>query len=325
MIRRIIEYIVRKIWIFGYLISKKRSYSLFKKFYNNNDILINQEEQCIIYMADGKRIHGGLSDRLWGIVSLFNYCSENDIQFKINFVFPFQLNDFLIPNKYDWTLKQSSDIVYNKKVAEPVFILNVMDDPQKKITNYCLKSSKKQIHVYTTMRYKKELFYESFHTLFKPVPLLQEHISEHLQQIGNNYVSITFRFQQLLGDFKERNFPVLSEKKQEDFMERCLSVIPSIKKTIPESQRILITSDSGRFLEKAIMYDYVYIVPGERSHPDYSSNTNNEEYLKSFIDMFLISNAQKIYFVHSTITYKSKFAETSAFIGNKPYEVIKID
>lgn len=58
--------------------------------------------KMLIYMADGKMRHGGISDRLRGAVSVYKLCKKMGLVFKINFVHPFELNDYLVPNMYDW-------------------------------------------------------------------------------------------------------------------------------------------------------------------------------------------------------------------------------
>jgi hypothetical protein len=305
-----------------YLISTIRSYFLEKKYYNNNNAYTGQEEDLLIYMADGKTIHGGLCDRLWGMVSLFNYCTDNNKHFKIHFVSPFMLENFLMPNEYDWTI-EPNNITYNKKYARPFVMLgsNVF---QNKFLLRWFKVNKKQLHIYTNSRYNRERFSDFFHVLFKPTPLLQEHISEHLKNIGDDFISITFRFQQLLGDFSDNNLLVLSEDEQEKFIKRCLSVIPSIKERHQEMKKILVTSDSGKFIERVQIFDYVYVISGERLHPDYNINNDGGGYLNVFLDLYLIANAQKVYFVRSAITYAAQFAKTAAAINNRPYEVVRI-
>ena len=52
--------------------------------------------KMLIYMADGKMRHGGISDRLRGAVSVYKLCKKMGLVFKINFVHPFELNDYLV-------------------------------------------------------------------------------------------------------------------------------------------------------------------------------------------------------------------------------------
>jgi hypothetical protein len=308
----------------GYLILRITSYLLLLKYYKKKDEPADPENKLVIYMADGKKRCGGLTDRLRGIVSLYNFCSDNNMKFKIYFEHPFMLEDYLIPNEYDWRI-ESNKMIYNKKYSEPVCIINCSMENQKKLINNIRNIHKRQLHVYTNMDYSQEYFSKYFNILFKPAPQVQELYTKHLLYIGNNYVSITYRFQQLLGDFYERLTSALSIEKQEILIKRCLSVISVVKKRHPDIQKILITSDSLKFLERAKIYDYVYIVPGKRIHTDYVVHKDEGNQLGTFLDFFLIANAQRVYFAYSEIMYAGKFAKIAAAVNDKPYDEIMID
>jgi len=314
---------IKSISIISYLIYKMTSFFLLLKYYNDKNIMFDQEEQLIIYMADGRKYHGGLTDRIRGIVSLYNFCFNNNIKFKIYFAHPFKLEEYLIPNKYNWII-ESNKMIYNKNISEPVCLINCDIINQTRLINNIKKKIKTQFHVYTNMEYNPENFSQYFHILFKPASKLQELYMEHLRDIGNNYISISFRFQQLLGDFFERKSSALPIEKQEMLIKRCLSVIPILKEQHTDVEKILITSDSVKFLEQTQSYDYVYIVPGRRIHTDFSVSNDGSGHLETFLDFFLIASAEKVYSAHSEIMYGGKFAKMAAAVNNKPYEEINI-
>lgn len=79
------------------------------------------DNKRVICIYDGKIRNGGLADRLRGIVSVYKVCKEVNIDLKINFVHPFKLTDFLIPNKVNWDIK-SDDMNYNTSVTELCYI-----------------------------------------------------------------------------------------------------------------------------------------------------------------------------------------------------------
>ena len=58
----------------------------------------------IVICFDGHIQHGGLADRLRGIVSVYSYCREHNIPFYINYTSPLELTNWLVPNEYDWVL-----------------------------------------------------------------------------------------------------------------------------------------------------------------------------------------------------------------------------
>ena len=57
-----------------------------KKYYINHDSK-NLQIPSIVIMIDGRFIHGGLSDRLRGIVSIYGYCKQKNIPFYINYTY----------------------------------------------------------------------------------------------------------------------------------------------------------------------------------------------------------------------------------------------
>ena len=52
--------------------------------------------KMIVFMADGRKSHGGLADRLRGIVSTYEYCLNHRVEFRIKFKSPKKIEDLLI-------------------------------------------------------------------------------------------------------------------------------------------------------------------------------------------------------------------------------------
>lgn len=297
-----------------------------KKYYNKKNRLLNVDKKTIIYMADGKMLHGGLSDRLCGLVSAYACSKDLGVDFKVFFESPYPLTDYLIPNKVDWVINEN-EISFNSGEAKASYIPYYWKNNkfQKKIARKRLKSTKKQVHVYSNMRYfTKAEFNTLFNELFQLTDPLKGKIKYNTQYLSDKYISITFRFQQLLGDFEEGNFPKLkTEEEKQELINKCISKIKEIKKENPQFDKILVTSDSKIFLECANQLDYVYIIPGDIVHMDFVEKKDLfEEHLKSFIDFFMLANATKIYLVHFQPLFNSSFPETSSFINN--VEFIKV-
>ncbi len=306
------------IWYLKRFIIDKLKVNKLKKYYSRNNKLLGLKTKTIIYMADGKMLHGGLSDRLCGIISTYDYCKKNGIDFKIHFNSPYNLTDYLLPNRYDWTIDESQ-ISFNLKESEPVYIpyYSKNYDFQKKIAEKRLKKSKKQIHVYTNMRYFEEInFSELFFELFQLSNILQKKIDDNMKLLPHDFISITLRFQQLLGDFDEGNFPKLkNDEEKKELITKCISKIENIKKENPNYSKILVTSDSKIFLESVKDLPYVYTIPGEVVHLDFNKDKSLfDAHLKSFVDLFVIANAKKIYLVNFNPLYQSTFPKTASFI-----------
>ncbi|WP_459189883.1 hypothetical protein ACGE0T_07365 [Parabacteroides sp. APC149_11_2_Y6] len=299
---------------------------LLLRFYSFNKIE-KAESTLYIVMIDGRFFHGGLSDRLKGIVSLYAYCKATKKNFRINFSSPFNLSQFLLSNEYDWTLRNNEFISTSFFSASPLIIINEYNGERL----FKLKT-KKQVHYYNNRDivdkvnqvYNQHYVWgDLFKELFKPVPELEELISFHIKKIGGPYISIVFRFQQLLGDFEEYNFPVLDEEKKEILIDKCLRSIEDVKKTY-SNYSILVTSDSISFLKRAKLLD-VYILPGKIVHIDVTKGEQANVYGKSFLDMFMLSNSKMIFSIGTSDMYPSEFPLYASKINNIPFKRILLE
>lgn len=68
------------------------------KYFRNNAPLI-------ISVFNGFERHGGLADRFRGIISAYKYAKEHKLTFAIYWAEPFVLQDYMVPNSYEPTLK----------------------------------------------------------------------------------------------------------------------------------------------------------------------------------------------------------------------------
>ena len=153
----------------------------FRKLYKSNEHTL--PARCYVYIADGLTAHGGLSDRLRGIISLYQYCKTRNIPFRINFFSPFKLDLFLKPNNYDWELK-ANEFVRNKNVGFRFFNSFSFLNERKEDYFSLLDSNKQQVHCYTNVTIDEEKFSSYFNELFKPSILLKEKITKCLMDIG---------------------------------------------------------------------------------------------------------------------------------------------
>ena len=303
---------------------KLHSFYLNGKKCENKKMTFDNSPQIVVSMIDGRLKHGGLSDRICGIVSAFQYCLMHNKEFKINFVYPYDLGMFLEPNEYDWRLN-SNELSYCKKNAIPMYIslfshnVNIM----RKYADSKLNKNIKQIHLYSNMHYFYfNEFGDLFNKLFKKTKMLDDAVNKCLINIGEKYVSITFRFQQLLGDFKESGFPSINSDKEKNILiERCCNIIKYVHEK--ENKRVVVTSDSNSFTKYVNdLFDYVYVVPGTVVHMDYVQGNEKIDvltHLKSFVDFFVLANAETIYLGNIAPLYGSSFSKTASMVYGKKY------
>lgn len=289
------------------------------------------DERIAVMMFDGKRKHGGLADRLRGIIFCYSICREEGIGFRLNFTFPFNLETYLQPNLYDWTLKPG-ELSFNITEARPVFtdtigISTVGISGQREAKwqrDYIRKrlndADIKQLHVYTPFVCTDEEFSLYFHELFRPSPLLENALKPYREMLGDNYISISTRFMELLGDFHEPKAKIrLTSREQDMLIDKCLKKVLEIHQKHP-GKRVLVTSDSMKFLTACSALPWVYVVEGEIAHSD-TADTDN--HLKTFLDFWLISEAKEVYQLKTDRMYAGNFSYKAANINQRPFHLIE--
>ena len=300
-----------------------------KQHYNQSSELFSNTK-TVVYVANGFCNHAGLCDRLKGITTLYGWCKENGVDFRAFHVHPFNLTDYLVPNLYDWRIDEQ-EICYNRKYTSVNHLMlnnlvrkqiesGEISSLEKMWFQRRIKTSKKQMHFYTNMYPENnQLFGTYFHELFKPSPRLVNVLNSHMQAIGDSFISISFRFVQLLGDFIDCDGDTLPEEEQEELIIRSIQVIKDIKKKNASIPKILITTDSVKFLERVKTLPYTYIVEGKIGHINFEHS--DDVNMKTFIDFLMISNAQKVYLAKAENMYKSDFARHAAMINGRPFEL----
>ncbi|MDE5935044.1 MAG: hypothetical protein K2G95_04655, partial [Muribaculaceae bacterium] len=149
------------------------------------------------------------------------------------------------------------------------------------------------------------------------------------RNIGGDYCAAVFRFQNLLGDFHEYRYKELAgEKEKEALVVKCLDAVSELKKRHGD-KALLVTSDSAAFLQRVSQIEGVHIIPGKLIHIDQVSgevdgDTGREVYMKSFLDFYMLSEAQKIYRIGTSYMYPSEFPVYAAKVNGIPFESIVI-
>ena len=281
--------------------------------------------KLVVFMIDGKTLHGGLSDRLRGLFSTYLYCKKKGYVFKVYWVYPFRLQDYLMPANIDWLINKD-DLCFNKKqVAFRYFnSYSFMSDDEKAYFK-ALNTKKKEEHIYSNITLREDLFKQFFHDLFVPAPRLQYAIDVCLREINSTYVSISFRFIGLLGDFNDRPdlYPALgSDEEKRIYVEKCLSAIEHLHNEFTEC-KILVTADSSLFLNEVKRIPYAYVIKGLVGHMDNIANDNYDLHAKTFLDMIMISMAERCFiYSYGRMYGATRFAKTAALIGGKHVEFL---
>lgn len=293
----------------------------------NSQHTYSQSKTVVLMVRNETTFCGGLSDRFRGIVSVYQECKRQGLDFKIHFETP-NLIDYLEPNEYDWYIKDE-DICYDTKRVYPCTILTYRSledkkepEVQRSILRWFLKKDYEQIHVYTNMRSGDGEYGKLFHELFKPCKELQEQIDNHVAKLGGEkqYDAMVFRFRQLLGDFKEGG-ETLPESEREEYIQRCMRLVAKEHESNPD-KKMLVTSDSITFLNRLAALPYVYVIPGEVVHIGFTYDAAKKTYMKSFVDYYVLSYAAQVTLVRDKLMYHSGFALRAAMLNGAMYNEV---
>ena len=305
----------------GYAESK-----LLRELYSlKSDDITNNE---IIYSLDSKWSNCGLADRIRGIVSCYALAKAQERDFVIDHEMPFRFETYfssIMSSGKDWSMS-SRRKSYSRWHAKPVVIMN--NSTGEKI---CSLPKRKQLHFYSNVdfvdvvnkHYKKDFTFRSLYSeLFSPSDLLLQSVDEHLKALGNHYISISFRFIGLLGDFQDIGKKSIDAATQESIIDKCIKCIAKLHENKSEYNKVLVTADSPRFLDIAMKLPYVYTIPGKISHIGVKSN--EEESLKTFVDFYMISQADEVFLGVAEKMYNSNFSRLAAYTTGKPFTVFNL-
>lgn len=321
-------------WNYFLFESKHGRKEVLKKYHYSveDSILIKEKAPIYIFMANGLSWHGGLCDRFKGIVTCYKWCKTHHHSFKICFNTPFLLEEYLTPNVCDWRINEAN-IIYNKHYSDVFYMMcdksinelikngSFFRLVEQHLDRQLSHTNKKQIHCYTNAQPESnEEFGCLFKELFKPSEKLKIELNHHLEEIGCPYISISFRFLQLLNDFKDTYGEKLSKEEGLLLIKKSVTAIEEVHKLNPQYEKILVTSDSSRFLSYALSLPYVYVVDGDVGHIEFEPS--NDANLKTFLDFFLIAQADKVYLGLSDKMYKSDFAYRASMLNGREFEII---
>ena len=307
----------------------KKKIKLIKIFFlysTNISLYTNNNKKEIIIIFDGNISHGGLVDRLKGIVSFYAIAKQTNARFKIYFTSPFNLECFLVPNQFNW-IADKNDLKWNPFKSKFLLLNDNFNFNWKKSIQ---KTKKNKIFVYANIDYLPTIFnekiedqwLESFWELFKISDFLNEKIK--LEILPQNYISIHTRFTSLLGDFKDTaNKKVSNDRKNQIFdqIKRAIKIIENQNSNIP----VIVFSDSIIFLDFIKSNTNYIVLAGKPNHIDINNDKTIDSNMKTFLDFFILSKSEAIYLVRTNDMYNSAFSKYAAIAGNTKFNSIVLD
>src|SRR5690606_7966956 len=286
------------------------------------------KKPMLISMVDDRRQGKGLTDRFKGIISVYALAKAVGVPYRCIYNHPFNLDDFLEPNEYNWLPKADE---LSETVSGVRFKLLRKQHTIRRLLK--ILPLKRQVRVYANLDYLDEInrkynkqyqWGELFNELFKPTKVLEDRLQKQLDNIDSaRLIACVFRFQILLGDFKEYHFKPLPEADRQELLTKNICALKRISEQ--SEVPVLVTSDSSTFIDAVKDLKNIYTIPGKVVHIDNVADAESEVYLKSFVDFLMLSRAQHIYSLGTEIMYKTDFPKYAAKVNDVPFERILID
>ena len=288
-----------------------------------------KSESRNIFMVDGRTGHGGMFDRLKGIISVYAISKAQQKDFRIHFIYPFELEKYLEPKEYDWRI-DANDINYHYPSTRPLFLYGECYAPRR-----LFKQRNHESHFYFGYNILDEInarygtryeWGQLYRELFRPTQYLQQYIDQYQKEIGDDYVVFHARFLNLLGDKVETSInPELPEAERVLFMQKLRDKMLELKGQLTGNPRIMLASDSMTFINY-MQHEVpdIYVVPGTVKHIDTAGNTDDSENIKMFLDYHLIAHASKVYNLVAPGMWPSAFPEYAAKIGKTEFDRIHV-
>ena len=294
-----------------------RRYSLFGKKGAGN---------AIIACVDGTSFHGGLADRWKGIVPLYALAKATCRDFRIRYTFPFDLTEFQIPASYDWRLSEgewsnrTSHVCLKRVIGEPSFLRMVRLPQAKQIHCYANRDWLDEINTHYHTAYTWGNLFEE---LFQPTEHVRNALASYQALLPESYIAVAFRLQNLFGDFTEYAYQPTNTARQKEIIRLCRSYLEQLY--AEKKKPILVTSDSKLFSQEMADLPFVICSKGQAAHADTTQDAPCEQYRKSFVDFYLLANAEEVYCAGTKEMYPSEFPQYAAKVHNRPFTRVRVD
>lgn len=273
--------------------------------------------------------HPGLADRLKAIIDCYNVAKMNGYRFRIVFKSPYPLEDYLQPAACDWRA-DFSDLHYSlggTRFFNEMFFLS--EEAWKGRT---VLARDKEYHCYSYVGNRQpKVFPESgyawsdlYQELFRP-SLRLLHAINACGYAERSYVAVHLRFVNALENFEAVTCwdnALQTEQEKLNLIARCKQGLMRIK-AANGGCRVLVFSDSKRFLDSLDDIPVEVLSHDNIGHMSYGAN--DDATLKTFVDLYMIARAKKVYRIDAPELYAwSGFAVTGAMMGGAEFVTVKV-
>lgn len=307
----------------------RKKVSVFKKYFllmiyygSKISFSSNHSNKKIIICCDGLFSHGGLVDRLKGIISFYEIAKILGFDFYIYFNHPFQLVHFLKPHIVNWEINDM-DLKYNPFNTKIIYLMdNFSVNPLEIIKN----SKSRTFLVYSNIDYLSTIYNENtevqnhniWQTNYSELFCVSNELNKEIQKFRNDdRIVFHSRFTSLLGDFKDSTDLVLDEKEKQLLIQNLIQKIKEIAVLFPH-KKIYVLSDSILFLHHIKQHTSFHVLEGNPKHIDMRKNDADlESHFKTFVDFYFMIKSDTIYSLKLNQMYSSGYSKYAAILGKK--------
>lgn len=286
------------------------------RYYRKLRFVKAQKVNTFYMIFEPFRGHPGLADRLKAIISTYNLAKSNGYEFKVFFETPFKLCEYLIPQKNWLTTLDELEYSISDTCLFHEVSWRVPTKLKKNKQYHCYQYSGNLMpRVFPNTHYKWcDLFNELFAPSKKIIDLYNElNIQPH------SYVAIHIRFVNALERFENTYFDnhLATQEERNALILRCKEGILKVLENNP-NRPVYVFSDSKVFLESVV--DLPVKTLDSHAIQHVSSARNDEATLKTFLDMYVMSQSSAVYRFRAPEIYSiSHYALLAATIGDIPF------
>ncbi len=294
----------------------------------------NNSKAAIVIMFDNKMLHGGLLDRIKGIVAAKMIADELQYDFKIyvnkktfNLLAYLKLKD---PN----VAMPEDQLQYNIWTSKPVLFYNTLDATKQEVLNL-FSNRHKQYHFYCNLNLLKafypalteEEWNRKWRDYFNQLFYFDDYFVDTANRLfkTQNIVGFHLRFLSLLGDEVEGT-KVLPDNEKIALTEGCVQRIGEIIGS-SSAEQFLVVSDSTTFLHSLQQMTgpqsaNIVILEGSIAHIDF---VHDEEVLKkAILNFYLLCRCKQVYQIIGNSMHRSQFCLYAAVLSGGKYIISRL-
>jgi len=287
-------------------------------FRNSSSQIVHSNDNFVIIDTDSCSCWG-FADRLRGALFLLDILKDTNLRTYIKFTKPFNLNKYYIFKDASNSLTNiSSPNVSFGAVSCGIPYIENISNIQGIFRSILLNANNfKCVSLGTNILNMPSL--GIFEKYFTRTNYLNNEIKKYKKIIGENYISVSYRFRGILGDFNEPLTTVLSSDEQYVVLHKSKQALKQFIKDNSINQSILVLSDSPIFLNFIRDIPSVYVFPDNIQHMVCMDDNLASEmsFLKTLVDFNLIMDADDTYLFLSEFLYKSGFPRVAAQCAGK--------